>query len=331
MKPVRFGILGLSRIAQKNAIPALLKASGAELCMLGRRDIDKAKSAAESVGISKYGSYEDVLSDSEIDAVYVSLPNTLHEEWAIRAAQAGKHVWCEKPAALSLDSAARMVSTARENDVRLMESFAFLYHPQHAAVRNLIQRGEIGEIVGFSGTFQYPRPASGDIRLDKALGGGSYLDAAVYPIRASRMIFGEEPRSITCSLSMDAESGVDAASHIELTYPAGRTAHLTAQFSDDYRSTYTVLGTAGSIEMERAYAVAPDREVHVYLDREGSRSTIAIPPSDQFENMIGAFCGAIHGENAPDFEGDVVHQARIVDAGLRSHNEHRTIELTQDA
>src|SRR3989344_3722266 len=138
-KKIRFGVIGCSHIAKKAALPALLDSPLAELVMVGSRSYEHAQECAQGFGCDSYGTYEEVLENKDVDAVYISLPNSLHEEWAVKAAEAGRHVWCEKPAALTYASAERMIAAAQKNNVRLMEGFMFLSHPQHARVRNLIQ------------------------------------------------------------------------------------------------------------------------------------------------------------------------------------------------
>jgi predicted dehydrogenase len=298
--------------------------------MIGSRDLKKARTFAEQVGCSKYGTYEDVLADPEVDAVYISLPNSMHEEWVVKAAANGKHIWCDKPAALTYESAQKMVGAAQANSVRLMEGFMFLYHPQQARVKTLIEEGAIGDIVSFDGTFSFPKPEAGNIRLNKILGGGSYYDAGVYPIRASRFIFGEEPERVTCKLEIDHALGVDVASDATLTYSGNRVAHVRSAFSDDYQSTYTVMGTRGSIRMERAYAVPKDMPVKIFLDRNGTLQEISIEPAAQFTLMIDAFCDELtRGEETRNFEADLLLQSRVVEAGVRSHVEGRTINTVE--
>src|SRR3989344_2560352 len=157
-KKIRFGIIGCSRIAKKAAMPALLDSEFAELAMVGSRSKDDARACAAQFGCDAYGTYDEVLKNKNIDAVYISLPNSLHEEWTVRAAEAGKHVWCEKPAALTYTSAQKMVAACKRSGVRLMEGFMFLYHPQHARVKELIRNGTLGEILNFEGRFALPMP-----------------------------------------------------------------------------------------------------------------------------------------------------------------------------
>ena len=322
MDRLRFGILGVSRIAQKAILPAFTSSKKAELVCIGSRAHTHL-----DLGFPML-SYEDVLA-SDIDAVYLSLPNSLHEEWSIKAAQAGKHIWCEKPAALTYSSAQRMTETARTHNVRLMEGFMFLRHPQHAEVRELIESGEIGEVVGFEGRFAFPFPDKGNIRLDPARGGGVYADAFGYPLRASRLFLGE-PTHITNRLYVNEEFGVDVKAESTLHFKDVN-ATLSAEFTTDYRSTYRIQGTTGSVSMERAYAVPADMETHVFVERHGVAETIAIPPSDQFMLMIDEFAEEVlSGTTKKNYEEDLLQQARILDAGRLSAAEHKTIKISTE-
>ena len=165
MKPLKFGIIGCSRIAKRSVIPAIQKSEFAELEIIGSRSTDKAKEFANQFNCEKFGTYEDVISDDSVDVVYISTPISTHAEWSIKATEAGKHVYVEKSSAPDYDSARRMVESAKENNVRLMEGFMFRFHPQHQKVKELIKEGKIGEIKSFNGVFGFPAFPEGDITV----------------------------------------------------------------------------------------------------------------------------------------------------------------------
>lgn len=330
-KKIRFGLIGCSRVAKKSAIPALLDSNLAELKMVGSRYLENARMCAEQFLCASFGSYGDVLANKDLDAVYISLPNSLHEEWSIKAAQAGKHVWCEKPAALTFESAKKMIAACKENNVRLMEGFMFLYHPQHAKVQELIKDGMLGEILTFEGRFAFQMPDSHNIRRNASLGGGAYNDAATYPIRASRMIFNTEPESVSCMMAIDLETQVDVKSDAILNYPGGRSATISSAFGGDFQSTYSVTGSKASIRMERAYAVPKDKEVKIFLEKGNKVEEILIEPTDHFKLMIDDFCREIllGDQSAKNYEEDLLAQARVLDAGRISHDEKRAVYLRE--
>lgn len=328
---IRFGILGCSRIAQKSVIPAIADSNLAELVMVGSRDKAKAEGYAKQANCPLSGTYEDVLANKDVGVVYISLPNSMHEEWTIKAAEAGKHVWCEKPAALDFRAATRMVAACKKNTVRLMEGFSFLFHPQHKKVLELVEEGTLGEILRFEGCFAYPTPGEGNIRIDPTLGGGVYGDAAVYPIRASRMLFNEEPIGVACALVVDPAFGVDVKVDLLLFYPGGRSALITAAFGGYFQSTYSILGSKAYLKVQRAYAVPKDTEVKILLECDDTVQELAVEPADQFRLMTDDFCQEITQGSAStkQYEEDLLAQARVSAAGYLAHKEKRTVLLSE--
>ncbi len=329
-KKIRFGVLGCSRVAKRSVLPALAASPYAELRLVASRSVESAEACAKEYG-SQASTFEEILANVDIDAVYISLPNSLHAQWVIRAAEAGKHVWCEKPAALSYENAERMVAAARKKNVRLMEGFMFLSHPQHAKVREMIDAGILGDLLTFEGCFAVPMPAASSTILEKDLGGGCFYDAGMYPIAASRMIFGEEPKSVACTLVMDPHTGVDVRADMMLTYLGGRSAHISAAFGSYFRSTYGVLGTEAHLTAARAYAVPKDRVTILLLNKNDVIQEITIEPADHFQIMLDDFCEeiALGSASTKKYEEDLLAQARILDAGLLSHRERRFVNISE--
>ena len=327
---IRFGVLGCSRVAKKSVLPALIDSQFGEPVIIGSRNLKDARITAEKYHCT-CGSYDEVLNSKDIDAVYISLPNALHEEWVIKAAEAGKHVWCEKPAALTYKSAKKMVEAARENNVRLFEGFMFLSHPQHKKVRDLIESGALGKLMTFEGCFAYPSPSKDSNLFNGELGGGSYNDSAVYPICASRMIFGDEPISAVCHLSVDPETKVDVKSDMLISYPKGKAAFISSAFGSQFRSTYSILGSSAHVAMERAYAVPKDKATKIFLNSGDSETIISVEAADQFLIMIDDFCRNIilGDKSTKHYEEDLLAQARVLDAGRRSHLEKRIVQLRE--
>ena len=205
----------------------------------------------------------------------------------------------------------------------------FLYHPQHARVKELIRNGTLGEILDFEGRFAVPMPSADNIRRNTALGGGSYNDAGAYPIRASRMIFNEEPESVSCTLTIDPETEVDVEAEMTLNYPKGRSAHISSAFGADFQSTYSVLGSKAHLRMGRAYAVPNDMAVKIFLESDDKVKEIAIPSADHFKLMIDDFCQEILAgkKGTKDYEEDLLAQARVLDAGRISSLERRIVHI----
>jgi len=202
-KKIKLGVIGCSRIAKNSTIPAIIKSPYAELEIVGSRSEKKAKDYAREFNCKKFGSYETVLNDEEVDAIYISTPVGLHEEWVIKSAKVGKHIICEKSSTDSYQSALTMIDECRKNKVRLMEGFMFRFHPSHSKVLEIIKKGKLGNTFAFYSRYGFPPVPKDDIRFQKDLGGGALNDAGCYPICASRILFDKEPISISCELVMD--------------------------------------------------------------------------------------------------------------------------------
>ena len=259
------------------------------------------------------------------------MPVGLHEEWTIKSAEAGKHVWCEKSSATSLASAKRMVAACRKNNVRLAEGFVFRYHPQHKKVISLIKEGLLGDLLMFHGCFGFPFPDENNIRLKKELGGGALNDAAPYPIYASRMLFEEEPLSVVCRLKMDPQLGVDVKADVLLTYSEGKVAFISSSFGAYFQSTYSLWGSKSYLSMKRAYAIPKDMSTSIFLNADDKISEIIVEPEDQFRLMLDDFCreNLNRGENKKNFESDLLAQARVLEAARLSNREERIVKISE--
>ena len=337
MEPLKFGIIGCSRIAKRSVIPAIIKSKYAELEIIGSRSTDNAKEFANEFNCEKFGTYEDVISNDSVDVVYISTPIGTHAEWSIKATEAGKHVYVEKSSAENFESAQRMVNSAKENNVRLMEGFMFRFHPQHQKVKELIKEGKIGEVKSFNGVFGFPTFPEGDIRYAPGVKGGGFLkDSGCYPICASRMIFDEEPFEVFGKLFYN-EKFCDLSGSAILFYKNGKTATISYINGSYYQAKYEVWGTDGVISLDRAYSVPSDFTTKVTLQYnaenswEGRRTEIfEIEPKDHFLEMLDTFCTEITStKKAPfDFEQDLLKQAKLVElvgSGHHLANSFKTI------
>src|SRR5258708_6016854 len=197
-RPVRWGVLGAANIAVNKVIPAMQLGTHTPVVAIASRDRSRAEAAARRLGIPRaYGSYEELVADPEVDAIYNPLPNHLHVPWSVRAADAGKHVLCEKPIALNAREALELIAARDRAHVLIAEAFMVRAHPQWAAVRELIAEGRIGDLRVVSGHFSYFRRDPGDIRSNPDWGGGALMDVGCYPITLSRWLFGEGPHAVT--------------------------------------------------------------------------------------------------------------------------------------
>jgi NDP-hexose-3-ketoreductase len=329
MGVVQFGIIACSSIARRRFLPALKLASGVQLACIGSRDVAKAEQFAREFGAPRHGTYEDVLADPQINAVYISTPPSLHAEWVHKAAAAGKHILCEKPAFRDGAEASKAVVACRAAGVRLMEGYVPKFHPQHARVQALVAEGKIGVPRFFEAEFTYPRPSgTNDIRFQPELLGGVLHDSAGYPVAAALMHMPGKPVSVSCTQGRDSATGVDDACSMTLQFSGGEIANLYAAFGVQYRSRYAIAGGSGRIELERAFAVAPDVKTTITVETHTGIEKIVLEPADQFRLMIEDFAAQISGgAEMKNYEADLLRMQTVMDAVAQSARERRTIEI----
>lgn len=326
---INFGIIGCSRISESSTIPAILESPYANLVNVGSRTISKAKDFSEKFGCRKFGTYDDVLDDEEVDAVYISVPVGLHEKWTILAAKAGKHILCEKSSTDSYESAKRMISISRKNNVRLMEGFMFRFHPSHHKVLEIIKEKKLGELYFFQSWYGFPPISKEDIRYKQELGGGILNDAGCYPICASRIIFGKEPEYVICNLRIDKENQVDEKASIFLIFDDGNVAQMNVGYGLFYQSVYRIWGTEGSLSLSRAYNIPKNMSPTITISTKEKIFDKQITPVNHFKLMLDEFCKEILkiGNNLFDFEKDLLNQAKIMEAARISHKKKCMIKI----
>ncbi|KER07012.1 15-anhydro-D-fructose reductase protein [Marine Group I thaumarchaeote SCGC AAA799-E16] len=331
MNKIRMGIIGCSRIADSSVIPAIISSEFSELGTLGSRKMKRAKEFADKFDCKNFGTYEDVINDDKIDAVYISTPVGTHEEWTIKSLKAGKHVLCEKSSTGNYESAKKMISTAKENNLRILEGLMFRFHPSHAKILELIQSNTIGEMFSFYGEYGFPDVPHTDIRYKKELGGGILNDAGCYPICASRIIFGQLPKEAFCELIIDKESNVDVKASITLKYSENQIANMVVGYGLRYQSKYSVWGQKGHIQLSRAYNIPPKMSPQIVLQLSEKEERILLEPENHFRLMIDNFCQEISGnkESLFDFEGDFLIQAAIMEACRKSFLEKRSVNISE--
>lgn len=330
MSPVRFGIIACSSVARRRFLPALATSKLAQLVHVGSRDPAKAAQWAREFSAVRSGDYDAVLANPDVEAVYISTPPSLHEEWVLKAVAKGKHVLCEKPAFGNFHTAVTALERSRAAGVHLAEGYSFRWHPQHAVVRSLIEQGRIGEPRFFSAEFTYPRPSDGDIRLNPGLDGGVFRDSAGYPVAAALLQIAAQPESVFCQLGQDRATGVDDSFSLWLRFATGETAQMLVAFGAHYRSRYAIVGTQGRVEVERAFSVGPQIKTTIALETEVGPEKMDVAPDDQFRLMVDDFSTQIRGAGSTrkEFEVDLLRQHEVMDAAARSHREGRVIALS---
>lgn len=334
MKKVRWGILSTARIAVDHLIPAIKKVDSAEITAIATRsDINKATAIAKQFQINKvYSSYEDLLNDSEIDVVYIPLPNHLHKEWTIKAAQKGKHILCEKPAALNREEVEEMRQVCLENNVLFMEAFMYYFHPQHERVKEIIDSGEIGDVsfmeVGFS-FYLEDKERDKDIRMNSNTGGGTIYDLGCYTIHAIRNILRKEPESIYVHGNIDSTFNVDTDAVAYLTFKNNLRATFNISFNRPMHHEYRVFGTKGIITVPRAFR--PDLnggEAIIQVEEESTKRIETIYGA-QYYNEVAHLSQAILGKANNvnhDFKNSL-NNIKVIEACLQSLRTARTVML----
>lgn len=333
--PVRWGVLGASNFALKVSLPSMQRGPLTQVAALASRDLGRAKDAARSLGIgTAYGSYEELLDDASLEAIYNPLPNHLHVEWSARAARAGKHVLCEKPIAMSAAEAQTLVKVQRETGKLISEAFMVRSHPQWHQAREWIQSGQIGDIVSVQTAFSYFNREANNIRNRKDVGGGALYDIGCYAVNTSRFLFGREPVRAMALIQRDPDFGTDRLTSGLLDY-AG--AHFTFSCSTQAapHQRVNVLGTRGRIELEIPFNAPLDAPARIFLD-DGSRlggasaKAVSFPTVDQYQAQSEAFSLAIRTagtvENSIE---DAVRNMQVIDALFRSAETGQWVAVSQ--
>jgi predicted dehydrogenase len=301
------------------------KSEWCEIAAIASRDLAKARQAAESLGVAKaYGSYDELLADPTIEAIYNPLPNSLHVLWTTRAAEAGKHVLCEKPIGVSAADAEALIAVRERTGVKIEEAFMVRTHPRWLRIRELVRSGRIGQLRAVSGSFAYFNREPKNIRNSVEFGGGALLDIGCYPVTLSRFVFGEEPLRVLGSIERDPEMKTDRLTSAILEFPAGQ-ATFTCSTQLAYHQRMTLLGTTGRIDIERPVNPANDQPSRTLIDDNPSDPTGAgvvaemIATCDQFTIQGDLFSRAIRegGEVAVPLE-DSLRNMRVIDAIFRS-------------
>ncbi|HET6147804.1 MAG TPA: Gfo/Idh/MocA family oxidoreductase [Polyangia bacterium] len=324
---VRWGILGASLFATRRMIPAIQRGRDLAVTAIASRSKEKADKAASELKIAKaYGSYEDLLRDPEIDAVYIPLPNHLHMPYAIKAAEAGKHVLCEKPIALSAAEARSLLAVRDRCGVLIQEAAMVRVHPRWLATRAELAKGaagKIGELRSIVSSFGYNLRQRENVRYRADMGGGTLLDVGFYPVTVSRLCYGAEPTRVIAALSREAESGVDVLASAILEFPGGMSVFSCGmQLSPSQH--VALMGSKGRISFDVPWSPYTDRATRLIIDRseqleEPMVETVSFEPCNQYTLLAEGFARAIReGGAAPLPLEDSVKNMAVLDALARS-------------
>ena len=339
-KQVRWALLSTARINERLMEP-IRRAARSRLVGVASRSEDKAAAYARKWKIPRaYGSYEQLLADRDIDAVYISLPNGLHTEWSVRCADAGKHVLCEKPLALTVEEADRLEQAARRNAVVIQEAAMMRFHPQMEHIRKLLADGTIGRVRLLRGVFTYVLNDPTDVRLDPSQGGGALWDLGSYCVRFMRTVMGREPQQVVAS-QVTADSGVDLSLAGQLHFPGGALAQFYCSLESFGHVEADLLGSEGRLQVTSPWANQPGYDAHVHLSRhDGSPprgnwddgmlnqtiETKTYRDSDAYQMEVESMLASILDGTEPTIPlADSRRNAAVIQSLLRSAREGKVI------
>jgi predicted dehydrogenase len=320
---LRWGVLSTAKIAREKWIPGVRRAPRhrGEVVAIASRDEAAAETVARDLAIPRaHGSYEALLADPEIDAVYIPLPNHLHREWAIAAARAGKHILCEKPLALTAAEAQEIVDAAAAAGVVVMEAFMYRLHPSWVAVRELLAAGRIGRLQTVQSWFSYFNDDPRNIRNIAAAGGGALMDIGCYTSNLSRMLFGAEPERVEAAIVRDPDQEIDVLTSALLVFPGGGTASFTVSTRSETDQRVHVYGTEGHISVGIPFNIPPDRPTHIFVTHGGEPPVapaverLTFETADPYGVEADAFADAVlDGAPPPIAAQDAIANMRVIE------------------
>jgi predicted dehydrogenase len=326
MAVVRFGVISTARIGVEKVIPAIQRAENCEVTAIASRHGDTAEHIAGDLGIPHaFASYDALVESPDIDAVYIPLPNDLHAEWTLRAADAGKHVLCEKPLAMSSAQAQEMVDGCVEAGVKLQEAFMYRHHPTWVEAMRLVESGALGTVQAVQSFFSYYNDDPSNIRNRVENGGGATMDIGCYSINLSRMVFGAEPIDVESTVLRDPVMGIDITTSAAMSFPSGGQASFTCSIrSEEYQRVH-IVGTGGRIEIEIPFNIPPDIDTRIFVTAGGdppvapATEAVVFPPADQYTIQAEVFASAILDDTpVPVDPSDAVGNMRVIERVLGS-------------
>jgi predicted dehydrogenase len=320
MNKVRWGVLSTADIGVSKFIPAMQQGEHLQITAISSRNLAKARAVATQLGIPKaYGSYEELLADPAIDAIYNPLPNHLHVPWSIKALEAGKHVLCEKPIALTSADALKLADVAKHYPhQKVMEAFMYRFHPQWQQARQMVNEGKIGELRTIQSFFSYYLEDANNIRNIAGAGGGGMLDIGCYTVSLARFIFGAEPERVCGIVEYDPHFNTDRLASSILDFGRGTSTFTCSTQLVPYQRV-NIFGTAGRIEIEIPFNAPPDRPCKIWYEHGTEIEEILFPICDQYTLQGDQFSLAIlNNTSVPTPIEDAVANMKVIEAIIRS-------------
>jgi predicted dehydrogenase len=328
MKKVKWGVISTAKIGVQKVIPGMMKCPNAEIIAISSRKPEVAQQAADALGIKKaYGSYEALLEDPEVEAIYNPLPNHLHVPWTIKALQAGKHVLCEKPVALNSKEAARLVeASANYPHLKLMEAFMYRHTPQWTFAREKINDGSIGLLRNIHSIFSYYNADPGNIRNQSDIGGGGLMDIGCYCISLSRWLFGKEPERVSGIMEFDPVMKTDRLTSAILDFSTGTSLFTCSTQMMPYQRA-TLLGTEGAIEIEIPFNAPPDKPTRLWIYNSSGKEEVIFDATDQYMLQGTSFSQSIL-DNTPVYTpiDDALENMKVIDAVFASAAKNQWVD-----
>lgn len=329
MQKVKWGILSTAKIGREKVIPAMQKGALCDITAIASRNITTAKEEANKLNIPQaYGSYEELLNDTEIDAIYIPLPNHMHVEWAIKCLEANKHVLCEKPIGLTSAEAQQLVEEAgKYPHLKVMEAFMYRFHPQWQHAKKLVDEGTIGELKTIQSFFSYYNADPNNIRNKKEAGGGGMMDIGCYCISLSRFLFHKEPQRVFGTVEVDSQLQTDRIASGILDFTNGTSTFTCSTQLMPYQRV-NILGTEGRIEIEIPFNAPPDKETVIWHHSKSGPGKIVFNPVDQYTLQGDVFSKCILDDTPVPFAiEDAVNNMKVIEAIFQSSKEGRWITL----
>jgi predicted dehydrogenase len=330
MKKVRWGVLSTAKIGLEKVIPAMQRGEYSEIVAIASESLERGKAAAVQLGIQQvYGSYEELLADDNIDAVYIPLPNHLHVPWTKKALAAGKHILCEKPIGLKTAEAEDLLAAAKKHPhLKVMEAFMYRHHPQWRKAQQLVNEGKIGDLRTINSFFSYYNADPGNIRNMAEIGGGGLMDIGCYCISLARFIFGKEPQRVLGKLEYDPEFKTDRLCSGLLDFGDQSSTFTCATQLTPYQRV-NIFGTEGRIEIEIPFNAPPDQPCRIWHQQYDKLEEINFELCDQYTIQGDLFSQAILNKTeVPTPLVDSVKNMRVLDAVINSAESDRWVTLS---
>ena len=313
MREMNFGIIGAGGIAKKAFIPALFKTKNTNLVGVLNSNKSSTIQAARLYDCVAFNSVDEMLSDKNINSIYIASPPNFHEKYCVLSARYKKHILCEKPLSTSFVSVKNIINECQKQDVSLFEGFMYQYHPQHARVKEIIKKRKLGKPILFEAKFGFPPLDDNNFRYKKSMGGGSILDAGVYTIHSARKFFEKEPVNV-CSINVEKNKDIDLHGSLILDFGDNKSAHLAFGFQNYYKNTYSIWLENGYITLERAYSLPDNLKTKIFFETNNCQETLLLEKCDQFKLQIETFQSSFNDKEKREYYyKDAYNQAKIIE------------------